>query len=82
MTGEVNADIEVVAQFTSRGLCPRIFTWKKRRYVVNRVTASWVERESAYRRYLFAVQTDDANVYELCFDAGKMLWRLLRIHCD
>lgn len=82
MISEIASEVEVIAAFTGRGCRPRIFIWEGRRYDVRRVTASWSEREGAYRRHYFAVQTGGADTYELCFHTRDLSWRLLRIHGD
>lgn len=82
MISEIDAGIEVLAAFRGRSCQPRVFTWEGRRHDVRKITASWSEREGAHWRHYFAVETDGANIYELCFQTSDLSWRLLRIHCD
>ncbi len=82
MINEIADRIDVLAAFDGKGLQPRIFIWRKRRHAISRITASWTEPAGAHRLYYFAAQTDGANIYELRFDQGKMLWLLMRIHTE
>ncbi len=79
---EIAANIDVLAQFGKGGLRPRVFVWERRRHTITTITASWVEPAGHSKFYHFAVQTDGANVYELCFDQARMTWSLTRIHTD
>ncbi|MGE5527741.1 MAG: hypothetical protein ACM3X6_01180 [Patescibacteria group bacterium] len=82
MIAEIAANIEVLAQFGRGGLRPRLFVWERRRHTISRVTAAWSEREGAHQRHYFAVQTDGANLYELCFCTRSLTWSLVRIHSE
>lgn len=82
MINEIADNIKVIASFGPDGVKPLIFLWEKRRYTVTQVTATWTQSEGLYKEYLFAVQTDQANVYELAFNSGRLIWRLVRIYTD
>ena len=72
MISEIAENIDVVAQFGRKGFQPRIFVWEKRRHTVSKVTVTWTSPNGASCLYHFAVQTDGANTYELCFDQAKL----------
>ena len=82
VVSEINERIDVLASFQRKGLQPRLFVWEKRRYPVAKVTATWTEPEGLFRHHFFAVLTDGANLYELCFCTRDLDWRLMRIHHD
>ncbi|MGE5550752.1 MAG: DUF6504 family protein [Bacteroidota bacterium] len=82
MSSEINERVEVVAAFGRGGVRPRTFTWARRQYLIRQVTAAWTESEGFYRQHHFAVMTDGANIYELCFHTRDLAWCLIRIHHD
>lgn len=83
MAYEVNDRIEVLAAFGRRGIVPRLFIWKSRRYPIAKVTATWTEPAGLFHQHHFAVLTPEAvDLYEICFHPRDLAWHLLRIHGD
>jgi len=67
--------IEVGVVFTPKGVIPRWFTWKGRRYGIEKVTYFWTERVGETRLHYFAV-TDGVNYFKLSYNSEMMRWTL------
>lgn len=81
MLNEIDEPIQVEATFSGTGLRPLWFTWKGRRYKIKEVTYTWGDSQGKSRLYYFSA-SDGVNLYELCFNAENLTWRLNRIYCE
>jgi len=81
MVNEIKEPIKVGVIFTSSRIKPVWFVWKNTRYDIKQVIFSWRSREGNAPIHHFSV-TDDANVYELCFNTKTSEWLLNRIECE
>ncbi|HEY5595047.1 MAG TPA: hypothetical protein VIL61_07820 [Nitrospiria bacterium] len=79
MITEVGEPIKVGAVFDpEQAIAPKWFVWNGRKYVVQRVTFTWKVRDGQKLFYHFAV-TDEANLYELTYDASALSWKLMAV---
>jgi len=75
---EVGDVVQVEARFGSGGIEPVAFVWQRRRIVAEKLNAFWRDDEGDCPVLYFSVSANGA-VYELAFDAGALLWRLMRV---
>jgi hypothetical protein len=76
MTVEWDEAIEVGAVFSRRGIRPVWFARNNRQVRVRETTFSWKTREGRATVIHFSV-TDGQGLYEICYNAEMMEWRLL-----
>ena len=77
----IDENIRVGVAFDSGRLIPMWFRWKNRYYKVKTVNFNWSSIHGSGRVRHYSV-SDGANVYELCFNARTLEWRLGRISVD
>lgn len=76
---DVQETINVVAIFgLPYKLKPVRFKWSERIFEVKEVTYSWKTNEGCAEIYHFSV-TDGNSLYELCFNASSLLWKLEKV---
>lgn len=79
MMTDVGESIKVGAVFEpEQTLQPKWFVWNGRKYTIERVTFTWKVRDGLKILYHFAV-TDEANLYELTYDASTLSWKLMAV---
>lgn len=76
MTVELNEPIEVAAVFSRGGIRPVWFSWNGRQVRVSETTFFWRTREGSAAILHFSV-TDGQGLYEICYNAETLGWRLL-----
>jgi len=76
MTVEWDEAIEVGAVFSRHGIKPVWFARNNRQVRVRETTFSWKTREGRATVIHFSV-TDGQGLYEICYNAEMMEWRLL-----
>ena len=76
MAVEINEPIKVAAVFSRGEIRPAWFFWKGRQIRVSETTFTWKTREGSAKVLHFSV-TDGQGLYEICYNAETMGWRLL-----
>lgn len=76
----VEEPVDVSAVFSGGRLRPTAFVWRGRRYAVRRVLGAYRARRGGSLEIHYSVVSDNPEVYELRFSAGRMSWTLVRIH--
>ncbi len=71
----INKKIEVGTVFKGGNIFPKWFLWDGRKYMVKKVNLVWQRAEGEALIHYFSV-SDEANSYEISFDAKAMTWRL------
>ncbi|MBP7669432.1 MAG: hypothetical protein KA123_02510 [Candidatus Eisenbacteria bacterium] len=67
--------IVVRADFRGGEITPLIFRRGQQRIRVSRVNTRWTDREGRRALHYFSVTAESGDVYQLCFDAGDLLWK-------
>jgi hypothetical protein len=67
--------ITVRADFRGGEITPLIFRRGQQRIRVVRVNTRWMDREGRRALHYFSVTAESGDVYQLCFDAGDLLWK-------
>jgi hypothetical protein len=80
MIEEIGEPIDVVAAFTAGKISPILFSWRNRRYNNLKVNAVWGQADGEARLVHFSVNSDDANLYEICFNTRNYQWQLIKIY--
>jgi hypothetical protein len=82
MITSIDESIKVGAIFgNGRKIKPVWFLWNRRRYPIREVTYSWVSREGRATIYNFSV-TDGSSLYEICYNAETLSWKLLAVETE
>ncbi|HOJ78304.1 MAG TPA: hypothetical protein PL158_09420 [Bacillota bacterium] len=83
MVEEIGEPVSVLASFSQGRVAPLRFKWRNRCYQDLTLASTWCDYEGASKRIYFSVlNTDHANLYELCFHTRDLQWILVRIHHD
>lgn len=80
MATDINESIKVAAVFSRGEIRPVWFAWKGRQIRVSETTFTWKTREGSAAILHFSV-TDGQGLYEICYNAETMGWRLLNSEC-
>jgi len=75
-------EIRVGVAFDNRKVIPLWFRWKNRYYKVESVNFTWDSDQGTAKLRHYAVTTDGANTYELCFNAHTLEWTLNTISSE
>jgi hypothetical protein len=78
MFESMNDPVDVITAFVEGKVQPLRFRWQGRVVRVRRVTGEWNRREGQSVMRYFAVETPDADTYELCYDPRGPRWTLSR----
>lgn len=73
--------LEVFARFNNGTVTPVWFSWRGRRYDIEKVTFAWQERRGRSVVRHFSV-TDGASIFEIGYDSENAVWKLLSIYTD
>ncbi len=60
---------------------PVWFDWRRRKYKVEKVTYSWLERHGEATILHFAV-SDGASLFELAYDTAGRVWSLAAVEAE
>ena len=78
MFESLNDPVDVLTAYVEGRVQPLRFRWQGKVIRVNRVTGEWNRREGqAVLRY-FALESDAAESFELCYDPRGPRWLLSR----
>ena len=76
---DIGENINVIASFgMPYKIKPLKFKWSGRLFEVKEITYLWKSREGRAEIYHFSV-SDGKALYELTFDTGSLIWRLVRL---
>ena len=75
MYEKINDIIEVLAGFKRGQIIPYRFKWGVHEYDIKKVNLVHGEMNGRDMLYYFSV-SDEANYFKLCFDTGRMVWKL------
>jgi hypothetical protein len=78
MFESVSDPVDVLTAFVEGKVQPLRFRWQGRVIRVRRVTGEWTRREGQSVLRYFAIESDGAASYELCFDPRGPRWILSR----
>jgi len=82
MITRVDEPIKVGAVFgSSIKIKPVWFVWNKRYYRIRKSTYSWMSREGSAAVYNFSV-TDGNSLYEICYNAEALKWKLMAVETE
>jgi hypothetical protein len=70
--------IEVLSVFTASGMEPLRFRWRGSVFRVVKLTGRWQRREGSALMHHFAVECQNGESFELCFDPRSSRWSLNR----
>jgi hypothetical protein len=76
MALEINESIKVAAVFSRGEVRPVWFDWKGRQIRVSETTFTWKTREGSAVILHFSV-SDGQGLYEICYNAESLGWRLM-----
>jgi hypothetical protein len=82
MIEEISEPIDVVAAFSAGKISPILFSWRHRRYYNLKIASTWSQTDGDAKLVHFSVNTDNANLYELCFHTRNYQWQLMKISHD
>lgn len=74
--------IKVLASFERGVIMPWIFKWHNRDYKIKSVSLRYQEKSGASINHLFAVETEDGNVFKLCFNDKSLVWNVTEMWHD
>ncbi len=77
MPVEINEPIRVAAVFSRGEVRPVWFAWKGRQVRIKETTFVWKTWQGSAAILHFSV-TDGQGLYELCYNAESMGWRMMR----
>jgi hypothetical protein len=81
MQVELNEPIKVGAVFSKGGISPAWFSWNGRQVRVRETCLVWKTRQGSARLIHFSV-SDGQGLYELCYNAETLGWRLVNAEGD
>ncbi len=73
----IDESVRVAAVFANGAVRPVWFDWRGRQVRIREVVLTWKTREGSALLLHFSV-TDGANLYEICYNAERFAWRLLK----
>ena len=82
MIEEIGESINVLATFSNGKVTPLAFTWRQQKYDRLNMASFWSDYDGDARRIFFTVETDQANLCEICFHTKTLQWTLVRIYHD
>ena len=77
----INEPILVGAVFSSGKIIPRFFTWKRRKYRVEKITYFWRSKTGSVSILHFAV-TSYGSVYEISYNSKTSNWCLEKVYVE
>ncbi len=76
---DIGETVNVIASFGAPyKIKPLKFKWSGKLFEIKEITYLWKSREGRAEIYHFSV-SDGKALYELTFDTGSLLWRLVRL---
>ena len=76
---DIGETVNVIASFgMPYKIKPLKFKWSGRLFEIKEITYLWKSREGRAEIYHFSV-SDGMALYELTFDTGSLIWRLVRL---
>lgn len=82
MITEISEQVTVAAVFNGGRITPRAFSWRGRRYRVERVLGHYHYFKGVYRQDCYSLDCGTGDIFEVGFDTEGMEWRLERLHVE
>ncbi len=71
--------VRLVARFDGRGIHPLSFCWRRHDYRVEQLNARWIDRTLQPALHGFTVTVESGDIFELSYQEGDSLWRVVRV---
>ncbi|MBN2407079.1 MAG: hypothetical protein JXJ19_05230 [Elusimicrobia bacterium] len=78
---DINEPVKVGAVFENSRIRPKWFVWKKKKYILRKITYDWVDSSRGDKHLCFSVW-DGRNMYELSYSTRFFTWMLDRVHLE
>ena len=82
MYEQLDDPIAVIALHEDGQIHPLRFRWNGQAYHVGRVTGHWVVHEGESKHHHYTALCEKSGVFELCYDAQHIAWRLRSVYLD
>lgn len=82
MITEIAEPIIVSALFKAGRITPRVFSWRGRRYKVEKILGHYHYFKGVWRQDCWSLSCGPPDIFEVAFDTEDMSWRLDRLHTE
>ena len=73
---------KVYVLFSGGKMEPMVLLWGERRYRVDRINSSWVDRSLRPPRHGFSLTVDSGDIFQVSYEEGNPIWKLEYILTD
>ena len=67
---------KVYALFAGGKIQPVALLWGTRRYRVERINSTWVDRSPRRPRHGFSLTVDSGEIFQVSYEEGNPVWKL------